>query len=68
MNKINLNKTLSIFAIGAVLFQIAPAITFQPYSAEIVVIAAMVIQLIGVIASLIMFYREKVTAKLLKDI
>lgn len=68
MTKINLNMTLSIFAVGAVLFLIAPAMTFQYYNEEMVVIAAMVIQFLGVIASLLMFYRDKVTAKLLKDI
>lgn len=68
MNKNNLNKTLSIFAIGTTLFLIAPVMTFQAYSTDKILIAAIVIQLIGVIASLVMFYREKVTEKLLKNI
>lgn len=68
MNKINLNKTLSIFAMGTVLFLIAPVMTFQTYSTDKIFIIAIVLQLIGVITSLIVFYREKVTEKLLKEI
>lgn len=68
MKYINLNIPLSIFAAGTVLFLLAPVMTFGSYSADQIFIAGIFIQLVGVIASLIVFYRYKVTEKILKEI
>lgn len=68
MNHLNLNTPLFIFAVGIVLFFLAPAVTFSSYSAEQIFISGIFIQLVGLISSLIAFYRYKVTERILKEI
>ena len=68
MKHINLNLPLSIFVIGTVLFLLAPVISFASYSTDEIFITGIAIQLLGVIASLVVFYRYKVTEKILKEL
>lgn len=57
-----------IFIIGAVLFLIAPLGLFKSFSSNDIYLVALIIESIGVTASVVVFYRDKLTAILLEEI
>ncbi|MBL1142757.1 MAG: hypothetical protein HND53_12070 [Proteobacteria bacterium] len=68
MYKLNLNIPLSIFLTGTILFLLAPVLIFDSYSTHEIFMTGIVIQLTGITASLIEFFRYKITEKLIKEI
>ena len=68
MNKLNFNIPVMIFIVGAVLFLIAPFGLFKTFSSNDIYLAALLIESIGVTASVVVFYRDKITAVLLDEI
>jgi hypothetical protein len=68
MNHLNLNKPLSIFTVGAILFLLAPVIPFDSYTVNEIFIAGILMQLAGITAAVIVFFRYKITERCLKEI
>ena len=68
MNKLNLNIPITIFLTGVVLFLLAPFEKFEAYSTYEIFIAGLLIELIGIAVGLAMFFRYKITEKLIKEI
>lgn len=68
MNKLNLNLPLSIFSVGAILFLLAPSKLFITYTTHEIFISSLLIELLGIAAGLVAFYRYKITEKYLKEI
>ena len=68
MNNLNLNIPLSIFLAGAILFLLAPLELFDSYTTHEIFMTGLLIELIGITAGLIVFYRYKITEKVLKEI
>jgi hypothetical protein len=68
MYKLNLNIPLIIFLAGAILFLLAPVLVFDSYTTHEILITGITIQMVGLTASLIEFFRFKVTEKLIKEI
>ncbi len=68
MNNLNLNIPLSIFSIGAILFLLAPSRLFISNSTHEIFMTGLLIELIGITAGLIVYYRYRITEKYLKEI
>jgi hypothetical protein len=68
MYKLNLNIPLSVFLAGAVLFLLAPVLIFDSYTTNEIFITGIAMQVIGITASLIEYYRYKITQKLIRNI
>jgi hypothetical protein len=68
MKDLNLNIPLSIFSVGAVLFLLAPSKLFITSISHEVFMSGLMIELIGITAGLVVFYRYKITEKYMKDI
>ena len=68
MNNLNLNIPLSIISVGVMLFLFAPLEFFSAYTTQEIAMAGLIIELVGILAGLIVFYRHKVTEMYLKEI
>lgn len=68
MKNLNLNIALTIFSVGAILFLLAPLKLFDSLTTQEIFITGLLIELVGITAGLIVFYRNKITEKTLKEI
>ena len=68
MKNLNLNIALTIFSVGAILFLLAPLKLFDSYTVHEIFMTGLLIELVGITAGLIVFYRNKITEKTLKEI
>ena len=68
MNNLNLNIPVSVFSVGVILFLFAPLELLSSYTIQEISMTGLLIELLGIIAGLIVFYRYKVTEKYLKEI
>ena len=68
MNNLNLNIPVSIFLVGVILFLFAPLGLFSSYTIQEISMAGLLIELVGIISGLIVFYRYKITEMCMKEI
>lgn len=68
MNNLNLNIPLSVFSVGVILFVLAPFEFFYSHTIQEISMAGLLIELFGIAAGLIVFYRHKVTEGCLEEL
>jgi hypothetical protein len=68
MNNLNLNIPVSVFSVGVILFLFAPLGLTSQFTIQEISMTGLLIELLGIIAGLIVFYRYKVTEIYLKEI
>jgi hypothetical protein len=68
MNNLNLNIPLAIFSVGAILFLLAPSSLFISNASHEIFMTGLLIEMIGITAGLIAYYRYRITEKYLKEI
>ena len=68
MKAMNLNIAITIFAIGTLLFLMAPLKMFSSLNNDQIFMASLIIQLIGVSVGVAILIRHKITEKLMKEI
>ena len=68
MKKINLTIPLSIFLAGTILFLLTPVMIFGSFTTNEIFLTGIVLQIVGITASLIQFFRYQMTQKGMKEI
>lgn len=63
MKNLNLNVALIIFLAGTVLFLLAPLKLFDSYTAHEIFTTGLLIELVGITASMVVFYMNKINEK-----
>ena len=68
MNNLNINVPLTIFLAGAILFLLAPLKLFDSYTISEIFTTGLFIEMVGITASLAVFYINKINGKTMEEI
>jgi hypothetical protein len=67
MKHINFNISLSVFITGALMFLLAPVMTFDSYSTREIFMTGIIMQIVGITVGLIEFFKYKMDNRIIEN-